>query len=298
MLKQRIEIGYQPRESWVKTAVTGGAMCGVAILGAVILANPMSKLIATPSQKQALIDRSMTAFNKTVIDLATAEQTRRLNAIPAFFQSKVIKAVQLADADDKAIALTFDDGPWPESTNEILYILKQNNVRATFFVLGSMVQQYPQQVKNMVEDGHSIGNHTWSHRYHFHSDDESRQEIENTAAAINKVSGVKTALFRPPGGFLDNGLSQYAQEKQQVVVMWSTDSGDSANASAQRLLDNVITTAKPGGIVLLHDGGGDRSKTVWALPKMIEELRQQGYRFVTVPELLELEATVVSDSSL
>ena len=294
MLKQKIHTGYQSKEPQTKVLIIGGAIAAVAALGALVLINTIMETIASPAQKQALIDRSKVTFSRTTNDIATAEQNRRLNAIPTSFQGKIINDVKLVNAADKVIALTFDDGPWPETTNEILYILKKNNVKATFFVLGSLVERYPNQVKKIVEDGHSIGNHTWNHPYHFHTEASARKQIEKTAAILNKVAGVKTALFRPPGGYLDNGLSQYAQKRKQVVVMWSADSGDSANTSAQGLLDNVLRPAKAGGIVLMHDGGGDRSKTVWALPNMISGLREQGYRFVTLPELLELSDATAS----
>lgn len=98
-----------------------------------------------------------------------------------------------------------------------------------------------------------------------------------------------TALFRPPGGVLDNGLADFVKDRNHVVVMWSADSVDWQDKSPEKITNNVLKRASNGGIVLLHDGGGPRMHVVKALPKIIEELRKQGYKFVTIPELLEIK---------
>jgi len=189
--------------------------------------------------------------------------------------------------DRKVIALTFDDGPWPGSTNAILYILRQHNVRATFFLLGRNIRNYPDRARQIVEHGHAVANHSWSHPYHLHSPAAAAAEIDNTDAWIMRATGVRSQLFRPPGGYLHTGLAAYAASKGQVVVTWSVDSKD-YYASSASIANNAIRSASPGGIVLLHDGGGDRRRTIDALPRIINTLRQQGYEFVTVPQLLEL----------
>jgi chitin deacetylase len=105
-----------------------------------------------------------------------------------------------------------------------------------------------------------------------------------------EVTGVKTSLFRPPNGFLNNGLVDYALKRKDSVVLWSVDSGDwrGSRVTVEALVNRVVEGVKPGGIVLMHDGGGDRSRTVQALPKIIDELTQRGYEFVSVPELLQM----------
>ncbi|HEY9606036.1 MAG TPA: polysaccharide deacetylase family protein [Allocoleopsis sp.] len=191
----------------------------------------------------------------------------------------------------KPIALTFDDGPWPKMTSEVLDTLKQQNVKATFFVVGKQVQRYPQLVKQAVAEGHAIGNHSWNHLYHHYDAAAASREIDNTASLVYKLTGVKTSLFRPPGGILNNGLVNYAQGEKYTTIMWSVDSRDWSPrhaASQQGWISSMLKDAKPGGIILLHDGGGNRSRTVKALPQLISELKKRGYQFVTVPELLEL----------
>lgn len=204
------------------------------------------------------------------------------------FQGTIFADVPL-NSQDKAIALTFDDGPWPKSTEQILDILKQHNIKSTFFWIGQNVQNYPQLAQKVVADGHVIGNHTWHHWYRYMDRDTAAREIERTAAVIFKTTGVKTSLFRPPGGILNNGPADYAKTHQYGVAMWSADSEDYIRPSVSRLVKNVLRKAKPGGIVLMHDGGGDRSRTVQALPLIIAALKQSGYRFVTVPELFEVK---------
>lgn len=253
------------------------------------------------SDAQALIAQRNEAYKKVIGKLAAQEKARRLNfSIPIEFQGKTIQDVKLksqAKAIAKTtsyqpIALTFDDGPWQNSTSQVLNILKKNNVKATFFVVGKQVQNHPQLAKQIVAEGHAIGNHTWSHQYHQYSPSTAAHELDKTAELLYKTTGVKTALFRPPAGILTNGLVAAAHQKKYAVIMWSVDSKDwrSRHTKPQIMVDNLLKEAKPGGIVLLHDGGGDRSNTVQALPQLITELKKRGYRFATIPELLQLQA--------
>ncbi|QMS88813.1 polysaccharide deacetylase family protein [Nostoc edaphicum CCNP1411] len=218
-------------------------------------------------------------------------QTKGLSyAVPPRFQGAIVKAAKLTQSE-KVIALTFDDGPWPETTEKVLDILKSNNIKGTFFVVGQNLKNYPELGKQIVTQGHVIGNHTWHHWYHFFNQQAAAFEIERTTDLIYQVTGAKTNLFRPPGGNLHNGLVAYAKGQKYSVVMWSADSIDYKLPSVPKLIDNVIKDSKPGGIVLMHDGGGNRSKTIQALPEIISNFRNQGYRFVTIPELLEMEDT-------
>lgn len=227
------------------------------------------------------------AFTK---EIAQLEQQVNTFSVPKEFQGKTIAETTLP-LKEKVIALTFDDGPWPRTTEQVLEILKQNNVTATFFWIGNNLKNYPEIAKHVVEAGHSIGNHTWHHWYRRMDPSTAAREIEDTAALIYNTTGVKTSLFRPPGGILNNGPADYAKKKNYAVMMWSADSRDwfYRHAPAQVLVNIVLREAQPGGIVLMHDGGGDRSKTVKALPYIINGLRQRGYKFVSVTELLDLK---------
>ncbi|MBN3957973.1 polysaccharide deacetylase family protein [Nostoc sp. NMS8] len=208
--------------------------------------------------------------------------------VPLRFQGETIEAAKLTP-DEKVIALTFDDGPWPESTAQVLDILKQNQIKGTFFLIGQNVKNYPSLVKREIAEGHVIGNHTWHHWYQFLNPQAAAYEIDHTADLIYQVTGIKTNLFRPPGGIMHNGVAAYARNSKYAIVLWSSDSVDYSRPAVPKLINNVFRRAKPGGIVLMHDGGGNRSKTVKALPEIIANFRKQGYSFVTIPELLEMQ---------
>lgn len=209
--------------------------------------------------------------------------------VPKNFQAKMIKDAPLPNAE-KAIALTFDDGPWPETTEQILATLKKEKVKATFFMIGQPLKSYPEIGKKVLADGHAIANHTLHHWYNKMSPLVAQREIEDTAKIIKEVLNVETEYFRPPGGIVNNGLVAYAQSKKQSVLLWSVDSNDSHphRPSPAAMINTVVSQATPGGIVLMHDGGGNHRNTAKALPEMITKLRAQGYTFVTIPELLEL----------
>lgn len=188
--------------------------------------------------------------------------------------------------EEKLVALTFDDGPWPD-TLAVLEVLRQYGVQATFFWVGLHLQKRPEIAQQVVAEGHAIGNHTWSHRNTPMTPEEAGEEIERTSALIQQITGLTTSLFRPPGGRLHNGLADYALRQGYTVVQWSVLSEDTQAQGAATIVDNVLRNVKPGSIILLHDGGGDRSQTVVALHSILPALQAQGYRFVTVPDLLE-----------
>ncbi len=269
---------------------------GLIISAKLIGHDPQPNL--NPSQVKALITEPAKTYSQVVLQLAKADNVKLLNLpVPVQFQGKTIREVQLKPQDKaikgtptKAIALTFDDGPWPATTSQILALLKQNSVKATFFVIGKHVQMYPQLIKQVVAEGHAIGNHTWSHQYGYYDSSAATRELDDTAKLVYKTTGVKTSLFRPPAGILNNGLAADAAVKKYAVVMWSVDSKDwrYRGNTSQSLVESVLKEAKPGGIILMHDGGGDRSTTVQALPEIITQLKNRGYTFVTVPNLLEM----------
>ncbi|MEG4048365.1 polysaccharide deacetylase family protein [Microcoleus sp. Pol17_C1] len=219
--------------------------------------------------------------------LAQLQAIRFQSAVPDQFQGTTIRHAQL-DSQRKAIALTFDDGPWPKTTTQILDILKENNIKATFFWVGKYLKNSPEIGQQVAAAGHAIGNHTWSHEYLQYNEDGAAREIDRTSSLIEELTGVQTSMFRPPGGILTNGLATYAQNKNYAVVMWSADSFDWRTLT-ESLIDNVMRQANSGGIVLMHDGGGNRARTVKALPDIIAKLRKEGYSFVTVPELLQMQ---------
>lgn len=210
-----------------------------------------------------------------------------LFAPPPQFRGQIVYEASINNS--KVIALTFDDGPSPE-TLKILEVLQKHQAVATFFCLGANLREYPEIAKRVVQAGNAIGNHTWHHYYHDVTEKTASDEIDNTGVHIYRSTGTKSLLFRPPGGRLNNGLADYAKQKNYVVVMWSIDPKDFLQPPASAIAHSVLSQAKPGAIVLLHDGGGTRQETVNALSIIIPKLKQQGYRFVTIPQLLEIQA--------
>jgi len=220
--------------------------------------------------------------------LKTVELKRFNFAIPKRFQGTLVRDLKLT-GEDKYIALTFDDGPWPKTTEMILDILKENDIKATFFVIGQHLKNNQELAPKIVDEGHILANHTWNHPTYKMGKERVQSEVGKTAELIYELTGMTTTLFRPPGGVLDNGLADFVKNRNHVVVMWSSNSFDWQDMSAEKVAQNVLKRASNGGIVLLHDGGGPRMHVVKALPKIIEELRKQGYKFVTIPELLEIK---------
>ncbi len=194
--------------------------------------------------------------------------------------------------------MTFDDGPNEPYTSQILDILARYDVKATFFVIGKNVELYPETAKRIVAEGHVIGNHSYSHQANHAVIDYSSRDVFLAQFAIFSVVGLMPCLYRPPHGRKSPWELQNAKKEGLTVVMWSVSSGELNNKSAVSLAGNIVSKAKPGGIILLHDGYGtdhntpqsDKTKTVKALPQIIEQLQSKGYRFVTIPELLNVPA--------
>jgi len=197
---------------------------------------------------------------------------------------------------DKVAALTFDDGPDAKSTSAVLDSLARHNVRATFFVVGCKMETQTDLLKKMALAGHEVANHSYSHKdFNRMSGDEIRNEIRNTNKLIHKITGQKPVLFRPPGGYLSNELIRITREEHVKVAYWSweTDSKDWKNGrSATAIADYICNHIAPGQIIILHDGCTNSMTTAAAIDLMLPELINQGYRFVTMTELINMENKV------
>jgi len=197
---------------------------------------------------------------------------------------KIPGTFYMVNTQDKVIALTFDDGPDPLTTGPILDILKQQKVKATFFVLGQAARENPGLLSRMKKEGHEIGNHGYTHDY---LQTKLVKELAETDEAVFGVTGVHTHFYRPPGGRVTRNQIDMVKHNGHVVALWSLDSRDWLNPGSKRIIRNVTQAAFPGAIVLLHDGGDKRVQTVDALEAIIQDLRGKGYRFVTLSELQE-----------
>ncbi|MFC0469081.1 polysaccharide deacetylase family protein [Halalkalibacter kiskunsagensis] len=197
--------------------------------------------------------------------------------------------IYMGDASKKRIALTFDDGPEDTYTPQILEILKEKDVKATFFVIGKMAKEYPERLKEIYSEGHAIGNHTWDHPHLPElTDQQFNETIQSTTAEIEKITGVKPDLFRPPFGEIEERQVELLTEQGYRSIMWTADTKDWSGVSAEEIVTRVKEEAQPGVIVLQHNYHVEGEfETVEALPEIIDELHAQGYEFVTVPTLLD-----------
>jgi peptidoglycan/xylan/chitin deacetylase (PgdA/CDA1 family) len=193
----------------------------------------------------------------------------------------------------KAIALTFDDGPNEPYTSQILDILSSYGVKATFFVVGENVEYYPDVARRIVAEGHVLGNHSYTHRAFTEFDVPDYSELDRAQSVIYQTTGVKPRLFRPPYGRKTPWELEYVKKKGLITVTWSDSANDPHKPPSDIIEKRILQHVHPGVIILLHDGNGtkhdsDRSQTVAALPKIIESLEAEGYTLVTIPELLQV----------
>lgn len=188
----------------------------------------------------------------------------------------------------KKIALTFDDGPHPTQTPEILDILEEYGIRATFFVIGQNAEWYGDCLKMVYEAGHEIGNHSHTHANLTEAGYESVcREIEEAERLIGERIEYRPHLLRPPGGQMGEDLYRAASERDYTVICWSVDTLDWAHTPSDAIVENVLTNAEGGDIILFHDYISGESPTPAALRIIIPELLGRGYEFVTVSELID-----------
>jgi len=204
---------------------------------------------------------------------------------------------ETGDTPDKVVALTFDDGP-SGYTHYVLDILEREQVHATFFLIGNQVRDYPGQVRRELRDGNLIGNHTYTHPDMLQvSFGHAFKELQGAQQAIWEATGFIPCFWRAPYGSINDALKYLARSFGMDSIQWDTDPQDFTEPSAAEIYHRVLygnpkdpdPGVHPGAIVLMHDGGGNRSHTVEALPRIIDALRARGYRFLTIPELVHMK---------
>lgn len=198
------------------------------------------------------------------------------------------------ETNEKVMALTFDDGPYSPYTEQLLEVLAKEQVKATFFIVGEKAKQQPQLVREIQQAGHEIALHSYIHRDQLKLSAEGIAEnLSQGKAALEGITGVSVKFFRPPHGFKDWTVMAEAEKAHLEVVNWSVIPRDWTNPGVEVIAQRVVEKAHPGAVVLLHDGASpkyadSRTQTIEAVGQIIRELKQQGYRFVTVGELLKL----------
>jgi peptidoglycan/xylan/chitin deacetylase (PgdA/CDA1 family) len=192
-------------------------------------------------------------------------------------------------AGAREVSLTFDDGPSMPYTSQILDILRERRVKATFFLCGANAERYPDLVRRIRAEGHEIGNHTYSHPYlYLESGERIAREIDKTQDVLERISGRRPRLFRPPFGVRWFSLWRVLKSRDLTMVMWSARGYD-GRLDASGIARETLSQLEPGAIILLHDGFEtnpparvDRSETVRALPAIIDGVRRAGYAFAPI----------------
>lgn len=204
--------------------------------------------------------------------------------VPPRYHGVLIRR-RLRHFPQKLLTLTFDDGPDPKVTPRVLDTLDRYGARATFFVIGKHVRRHPQLLKEIAERGHAVGSHGYAHVMH-PTEELAERDLQANASLIREITGRETLLYRPPGGFANSAGTHAAVRNGMAVLLWTINSADAKEAKAEEIAANVLRAPRSGDIVLMHDGPG-HEETAAALPAILSALEKKGYRFVTVPELLQ-----------
>ncbi|MBO5478098.1 MAG: polysaccharide deacetylase family protein [Clostridia bacterium] len=249
-----------------------------------------SKIEEQYSDKYNLRKNDIVFYNNTT------ESTCTYNNLKEYTNSKILTASNLSISDEeyntlisnlidknkKMIAITFDDGPHKTNTQQILNILSKYNAKATFFMLGQNVEYYPNVVKEVANQGHEIGIHTWSHpQLTKLSESEIAKEINNTAQAIKNITGVEPWLVRPPYGALNSTVKSVVPNP---FILWNIDSLDWKSRDKEQIVPLVLNDVQDGDIILLHD---IHSTTVPAVEEIVKYLYDNDYQIITVSQMLE-----------
>jgi len=200
-----------------------------------------------------------------------------------------------AHVDGPYIAMTFDDGPSPETTPRLLDILKQRNIKVTFFMIGQNAERNPDLVRRILAEGHEIGNHSWTHpQLSKLSDDRVTQEITKTQEAIKSASGFTPTTLRPPYGAITARQRAWIENQFGLnIILWSVDPFDWKRPGPSVITQRILSGARPGAIILSHD---IHKQTVDAMPATLDALLAKGFKFLTISQLLAMNRPKPSPS--
>jgi peptidoglycan/xylan/chitin deacetylase (PgdA/CDA1 family) len=190
--------------------------------------------------------------------------------------------------DHHLVALTFDDGPWA-LTPKFYDVLEREQVPGTFFLIGDQIHGQEKLLRRGLKDGFVFGDHTWTHANVSGDGPAAAHQLSSTKKAIRRATGFTPCLFRAPYGAVSGALIGEARSQRMNTIQWDVDPRDWSTPGADAIYSRIVSQTRPGSIVLMHDGGGPRQQTLSALPRVIATLRDRGYKFVTVPDLLGLE---------
>lgn len=201
-----------------------------------------------------------------------------------------IALVEQESVQEKVVAFTFDDGPHPVYTHQVLEIFRRAGGRATFFMIGKEMEAHPEIAAKVRREGHEIANHTYTHPDLTKLTlEEAGGELQRAENLVQEVTGQPARCFRPPYfGVNDDILSLAAERGYRTIGAVNGDARDWDNPGVEHILEHTRSVVKPGSVLIFHDGYGDRSQTVEAVRVLVDEMVAEGYRLVTVSELLEI----------
>ncbi len=265
------------RGCWKRLTMRLTTLLGVCFIACAVGCGGESAAVPTARVNEAVPQRGDKFWQKAFRELF-------VNARTASAYTLAVRKLTHGNTKDKVIALTFDDGPHPGKTEELLGLLKKENVKATFFLVGKMAAKDPHSVRLEALQGHEIANHTFSHPTLTRlSVEDVMTEYQACSDVIKSITGKEPRFCRPPGGDCDDAVVNAGARVGLITTMWTDDPGDFNRPDPEVLLDRTLKKATNGGIILLHDG---IPQTMEILPTLITELKKQGFRFVTVSELL------------
>lgn len=239
----------------------------------------------------SVIETGSPGVRRVVVGTISNEVVRKKQIVAPV--ARVVSRVE-PNSGAKVVALTFDDGPWPGSTKAILKVLKKYGVKATFFEIGQQARRMPALSRAVADAGMELGNHSETHPLTFGHLPASAvaSQIKVAENNIFKASGQKPKFLRPPGGFTNPAMYPVLSKLNMGWILWDVDTDDWKRPGSGAIVSRVMRHVRPGAVVLMHDGGGDRSQTVKALPTIIKNLKAAGYSFVTVDELPKVPHTM------
>jgi peptidoglycan/xylan/chitin deacetylase (PgdA/CDA1 family) len=273
----------------MKRLCTGAALVGFALVACQtgqtqsepqVIVVPPDEMSRDPSIEQTSVKPSSSPAAQPQTQYASLPQQT-----PAVVAPSPKYSYTSCNVEGPYIAMTFDDGPSAQLTPRLLDILKERGIKATFFVVGRNVAEYPDIVRRMASEGHEIANHSWSHPALTQLGAQGfRKQIENTNDAIANLTGSRPSLMRPPYGATSSALNKRLTEEYGLkVILWSVDPLDWKYRNSSRVYHHIVQNTRPGSIILAHD---IHATTVAAMPETIDALLAKGYKFVTVSELI------------
>jgi peptidoglycan/xylan/chitin deacetylase (PgdA/CDA1 family) len=268
------------------TALAAVLLLTLVVLLVAILGGGRSGAKPGPAAERRAAVQALIAVGLRPRPPTAAERLRRREGAALDGVLAYTSFISRGSPNKREVALTFDDGPGPY-TDDVLRVLAREHVHATFFAIGEQAADFGSALTAAVRDGEVVGDHTQTHPMMADlSPRDQRREIEDQEVLVESRGVPRERLYRPPYGSYDAATVAILKRRRMLMVLWDVDTEDYPRPGVDAIARTAVDGARPGSIVLMHDGGGDRSQTVAALPAIIRGLRAKGLRPVTLPQLV------------